>query len=381
MSIERVPFLIAGHVEETERMVALSSAWFWNSHDAKNGDRQKKIHSPFSHQRLMRVCIEYDDPLVAELIHSSLSKYFNVENTSASEASLQWSSYESISFETILSNPNTLCNTYIFRKALIRKHFLANTITNWLAKHPESILSKSVPKTYLLECDYADYLDEALNECFELREELGRKLFILKPSMTDRGQGIRLFSTYEELQAIFEEFEQDEDESEEGNKNESEDKDNNGVMASQLRHFVVQEYISPLLVDGRKFHIRAYVVAFGTIKVYVWSEMLALFASKPYSSAREMDRHLTNTCLQEGSDNVFEFWSLPLTELDGIFKQICEITGEVFIAAAAGQQMHFQVFTRNIKLMRHYQTCLKYLAWISLLMRNFKCTFSKLIQY
>jgi tubulin---tyrosine ligase len=286
----------------------------------------------------MRVCVEYDDLLVAELIHASLSNYFNIENTSPSEASLQWSSYESMSFETILSNPQTLCNSYIFRKALIRKHFLANTVTNWLAKHPDSILRKSVPKTYLLECDYADYLDEALNECFELREELGRKLFILKPSMTDRGQGIRLFSTYDELQAIFEEFEDDEEE------DDIEDKDNeNGVIASQLRHFVVQEYISPLLVNGKKFHIRAYVVAFGAMKVYVWSEMLALFASKPYSSAREMDRHLTNTCLQEGSDNVFEFWSLPLPELDGVFKQICEITGEVFMAAAAGQQMHFQV--------------------------------------
>ena len=184
----------------------------------------------------MRVCIEYDDPLVAKLIHSSLSRYFNIENTSAAEASLQWSSYESISFETILSNHQTLCNSYIFRKALIRKHFLANTIQNWLAKHPQSILNKSVPKTYLLECDYADYLDEALNECFELREELGRKLFILKPSMTDRGQGIRLFSTYEELQAIFEEFEGNDDDVDDENQNEdNDDTRGNGKSTSTFR--------------------------------------------------------------------------------------------------------------------------------------------------
>ena len=96
--------MMAGHVEETEGMVALSSAWFWNSHrnliDCQRKKKSKKIITfEFS---LMRVCIEYDDPVVAELIHSSLSRYFSIEITSASEAALQWSSYKSISFETIL---------------------------------------------------------------------------------------------------------------------------------------------------------------------------------------------------------------------------------------------------------------------------------------
>jgi tubulin---tyrosine ligase len=225
-----------------------------------------------------------------------------------------------------------------------------------------------MPKTYLLECDYADYLDEALNESYELREALDKngeetmegedkRFFILKPSMTDRGQGIRLFSTYEELQEIFEEF----DTAEDSDSDDELENGDTGVIASQVRHFVVQEYISrPLLLDtlnaGKKFHIRAYVVACGAIKVWVWSEMLALFASKTYLSPsiakEEMDRHLTNTCLQDGSvkgDNVLRFWSLPLseTELNGIFGQVCQITGEIFLAAAAGQQMHFQVRLRE----------------------------------
>src|SRR5271156_1038955 len=187
----------------------------------------------------LRVCIDYDDPLVAELIQNALSQYISdLEPTSSSEAELQWSSYESISFEKILADPKCLCNSYIFRKALIRKHFLANTVQNWLSKHPPSVLATSVPKTYLLECDYADYLDEALNEAFELRDalEAGEQWFIWKPSMTDRGQGIRLFSTREELEEIFEEFEEGEDEEVD-------------VVASQVRHFVVQEYIEPLLLD------------------------------------------------------------------------------------------------------------------------------------
>ena len=331
----------------------------------------------------MNVCVDYDDPLVAELIRNAFDQLIpDIKYTSAAAASLQWSSYESISFETVLANPQTLCNSYIFRKALIRKHFLATTVQTWLAKHPESILWKSVPKTYLLECDYADYLDEALNESYELRDALdGGRSFILKPSMTDRGQGIRLFSTREELEQIFEEFDVD-----------SEDEDETGVMASQLRHFVVQEYISrPLLLEsvrpGRKFHIRAYVVAFGTIKVWVWSEMLALFAGKVYeSSTSEMGAHLTNTCLQDGpdkDDNVLRFWSLPLSEkvLQRIFTQICHVTEEIFMAAAAGQQMHFQVPPAIPWLTRLCRMPLRSLEWTFLSMRILTFTFSKSTRY
>ncbi len=39
---------------------------------------------------------------------------------------------------------------------------------------------------------------------------------------------------------------------------------------------------SPLLIDGRKFHIRAYVLCVGSLSVYVYSEALALFAGKEY---------------------------------------------------------------------------------------------------
>ena len=321
----------------------------------------------------LAVCIDYDDPLIQSLILSSLHTYIpHLNPVPASLASLQWSTYESLSFEHILSNPSTtLCNSYIFRKALIRKHFLSNTIQQWLSKHPENILAQIVPITYLLECDYAEYLDEALNESFELRDELekneeregeGKKWFILKPSMADRGQGIRLFSSLEQLEEIFEEFEQLDDDDEEEDEGE-EEKCDTGVIANQLRHFVVQEYVpNPLLLStirpGRKFHLRAYVVAFGAIKVFVWSEILSLFAAQPYSPPSEsadMDGHLTNTCLQAEDDknnNVLRFWDLPLCkdELTGIFRKVCLVTGEVFMAAAQGQQMHFQVVSLEIRL-------------------------------
>jgi tubulin---tyrosine ligase len=302
-------------------------------------------------EQALTACVDYDDPVVAQLITASLDTFIPqiVQTTPSKAPQLQWSSYERLDFDSILKSPHTtLCNSYIFRKALIRKHFLANTVQNWLSKHPETILRTHTPKTYLLECDYADYLDEALNEAFELRAALdesehNKKWFILKPSMTDRGQGIRLFSTREQLEQIFEAFEDDDDD------------DQVDVVASQVRHFVVQEYIKePLLLESRKkFHIRVYVVALGGIKVWVWSEMLALFASQEYSAPEledDLQKHLTNTCLQDGTnkeDSVKRFWDLSLSEdeLQGIFKQICDVVGQIFLAAASGQQMHFQVST------------------------------------
>jgi len=77
--------------------------------------------------------------------------------------------------------------------------------------------------------------------------------------MADRGNGIRLFSTLEELRDIFEEFEDDsDDDEEEEDQDEQEENPVNGsgndygqtkstsVMMSQLRHFVIQ--VSPMSV-------------------------------------------------------------------------------------------------------------------------------------
>ncbi|KAK1223811.1 putative tubulin--tyrosine ligase pby1 [Marasmius sp. AFHP31] len=142
--------------------------------------------------------------------------------------------------------------------------------------------------------------------------------------MADRGNGIRLFSDRESLESIFEEFEGgDSDEDEEEQESGGEGPNGTAVVTSQLRHFVIQEYLAdPLLFDplevplndtgkpsfhelqGHKFHLRAYCVASGALTLYLYDRVLALFSSKPY---RPPDRqegdidlacHLTNTSLQ-----------------------------------------------------------------------------------
>lgn len=223
---------------------------------------------------------------------------------------------------------------------LIRKNHLSHTISLYLAKNPTSILSSTIPKSSLFSLSFPDELDELLlDDLYELNEsflkneekEAGeRKWFILKPALADRGNGIRLFSSREELEGIFEEFQEDSDDEEE----EEEEGKNTTVNASQMREWVVQvrpssltrhsltlrpqEYLSkPLLLDPlpsrnevpTKFHLRVYVVAVGALKVYVHHPFLALFAPTAYefppttteSGSINIAPHLTNTCLQSPS--------------------------------------------------------------------------------
>lgn len=272
-----------------------------------------------------------------------------------------------------------MANSYIIRKALIRKNFLHNTVTTWWSKHPnDTSLKGHVPLTVGFEVDYAEFLDEALVECWELHESWKkdeREWWILKPGMSDQGEGVRLFSTEEELKCIFEEWD--------GSDSDDDDKDMEtppaingsnvigaGTMTSQLRHFIAQRYIHPPLLlsshGKRKFHIRSYVLAVGALITYVYEDMLALFAPLPYTAPgvsssdtcpgaldNSIDPriHLTNTCLQDGSreGSVVRFWdlaedaaNLPDHWKNDVFEHICRATGTLFEAAAREQVIHFQ---------------------------------------
>jgi hypothetical protein len=343
--------------------------------------------------------VDYEDPYVQPLIIQAFEKllpsnsYVFIESTKDGLRKdcplLQFCAYEAIRFERALENQNSLINAYIIRKALIRKHYLSNTIHTWTTKHPGSVLKQHFKQAVEFEVDYAEFLDDALLEAYELRESFEenqvlepneREWWILKPSMTDRGQGIRLFSTEEELTAIFEEWDppdtDGEDEADENilhgedglSKMQNVDGRVNDITTSQLRDFIAQSYIHPPLLlpsfGNRKFHIRTYVLSVGALKVYVYRPMLALFAAQPYAPPWEqsdLKAHLTNTCLQDTGNRegaVHSFWDLDGTVpvinsedwKNDVFKQICSVTGELFLAAAKNNAVHFQPLPNAFEL-------------------------------
>ncbi|KEP52228.1 tubulin-tyrosine ligase [Rhizoctonia solani 123E] len=310
---------------------------------------------------------------------------------------LQWTTYDSLVHALTLEYLDTvLTSSYNIRKALIRKHFLHQTITSYLTKTPNSVLRKAVPQTWLIDISFADELDDAwADELWDLSIELEKndKWFILKPGMADRGQGIRMFNTRESLYSIFESFEDNSsDEESVGSGVDAQGNSKTAVMTSQLRHFVIQEYLgNPLLVDpaqtmtptpskdmlrGRKFHMRVYCVASGALKLFMSPNILALFAGSAYTppssqseddpSDMDLSPHLTNTALQ---DNVHESSIRLLTELVGcdilsapgpgttfrledvqdLENQVSNILAETFKAALASA-VHFQVLPNAFEL-------------------------------
>ncbi|EDO14990.1 hypothetical protein Kpol_376p3 [Vanderwaltozyma polyspora DSM 70294] len=268
--------------------------------------------------------------------------------------------YEQLDLERLLEDPKTYsANSYIYRKALIRKHYLSETIHTYRVKHPESILSKAYLESFTLDLDYAEFLDDSLDENWELRQELEKenRWWIVKPSMSDKGQGIRVFKTIDDLQSIFDSFDEDDTDDEDV------EVDDNKIIISQLRHFIVQQYLSdPLLLpsmNNKKFHIRCYITCKGDLEVFVYDRMLALFAPNEYHRPNEIDFdptdikniacHLTNTCLQSDSQqkeiSVMEFSKLediPDENKSKIINQIHEIAREVFLAAVSVNKINFQ---------------------------------------
>lgn len=151
---------------------------------------------------------------------------------------VQWATYDVIDHSLAASKSAlVLSSSYIIRKALIRKHFLARCIQSHLVKRSDSPLVKGIPPTWDIDISYADELDEMWSdELYQLGialDEVSEKWYILKPGMADRGMGIRLFNSKDSLYRIFQEFEGDSDDEEVGDTGTS-------VMTSQLRHFVIQ---------------------------------------------------------------------------------------------------------------------------------------------
>lgn len=281
----------------------------------------------------------------------------NAEDCPA-DVKLQWLEYELINWQHLAKHDtDSLANAYCIRKGLIRKSQFAYNMAKYLSKNPDSVLKKAIPETWQFELDHVDYFDEAMNEVFEverdLQEEGGNHMFIIKPSMANKAAGIKVFNNLDSLRAIFEEEESDSDA-------DSEDYDEDAEDLSQVREWVIQRYVqNPLLVNKRKFHIRAYVMAKSNIQVYLYHDMLALFALKEYDTTNLDDNliHLTNTCIQTEEEEYDEqasvklFWELPLEEKDKnhIFDQMKKILADVYDACTS-EMTTFQAIPNAFEL-------------------------------
>lgn len=374
-------------LEDGDISVTPLRAVFQMSSSVLQTQQELVIDHPHTQEPTYDVVLSIDsNDYIYQPLKNALTKYLSnvailssLNDSSIIDSKIfHFADYEQLNMDRLSTDyHHYFANSYIYRKALIRKHYLANTIHNYVVKHPQSILNKATLDTYTIDLDYAEFLDDSLDENWELRKELEEspstgKWWIVKPSMSDKGQGIRVFQSIDDLQAIFDSFDDEvDDEAPLQAAANGSMIDDNKIVISQLRHFIVQEYLTnPLLLpsmSNKKFHIRCYITCVGDLNVYVYNRMLALFAPVPFVSLTQfngtdnnlvdfnptdltiLQSHLTNTCLQTKNESkqlsVMEFDKLEDIPRDAklnIKRQIYEIAHDLFLAAKTVNPMNFQ---------------------------------------
>ncbi|CAK58845.1 unnamed protein product (macronuclear) [Paramecium tetraurelia] len=154
---------------------------------------------------------------------------------------------------------------------------------------------------------YQQYIHPKMHYSFYDEED--NYIWILKPNEFNRGRGIQFFRTIEELKQILKDF----------TKGTSEYQFSQGQIKSSS--FVIQKYIQrPLLLDGRKFDIRIWVLVTYSFEIYVFNQGYARLSSEMFD-LNQLDAfiHLTNNAVQKHSKNYgfFELGNqISYSELD-----------------------------------------------------------------
>ncbi|XP_076349307.1 tubulin monoglutamylase TTLL4-like isoform X2 [Tachypleus tridentatus] len=148
-----------------------------------------------------------------------------------------------------------------------RKDRLWQNFRRMQAHHGESVFN-FIPETFILPLDSRNLR--------QIWEQEGKRRWILKPPASARGTGISVVSKWSQI--------------------------------PKKQPLIVQRYISePYLINGTKFDLRIYVLvtSFDPLRIYIFSDGLARFASVKYSSAMrslgDKFMHLTNYSINKKS--------------------------------------------------------------------------------
>lgn len=197
---------------------------------------------------------------------------------------VQIKDFENIVWESVMSG-SCGASSYLVRKGLSRKAQLSLQLKRYCSKNTNSVLKKAVPYTLVLETwnafeemkldfgrgTYASFEDHSITQA-PLRQRLDwclvdarmtvvederykDAMWILKPSVTNKGMDIIVAKNWEHILSALED-------------------------ADHIREWVLQQYIErPLLVGGHKFHLRVYVLCVGALRVFVYDRILMLIAA------------------------------------------------------------------------------------------------------
>lgn len=135
-----------------------------------------------------------------------------------------------------------------------------------------------IPDTYILPDEFADFYSHF--HSLKNKTDNEHNMWIIKPSASSQGKGIYIIDDISE--------------------------------APIKENCVISRYINnPLLINGVKFDVRLYVcvTSYDPLRVYVYKEGLARFASEPYTyQANKSNKfcHLTNYSINKKNEKYMQ---------------------------------------------------------------------------
>ncbi|KAL0039776.1 hypothetical protein WJX77_007669 [Trebouxia sp. C0004] len=201
---------------------------------------------------------------------------------------------------TVRLEPHQIINHFPNHYELTRKDLMVKNVKRYVKQQKKDVLLESTPEfipvTYILPQDYSLFVEEF------------RKVpvpWIMKPIAKAQGRGIFLINKLSQVKKWA-------------------SSNVPAAMRQQTENYVVSRYIEdPLLIGGKKFDLRMYVVVlnYKPLQVYMSQLGFARFCNIKYSSeVAEMDNqfvHLTNVAIQKHGDeyNFRHGNKWPLTDL------------------------------------------------------------------
>lgn len=214
-------------------------------------------------------------------------------------------------FDHIHLQPHQRINHFRNHYELTRKDLLAKNIKraqrqaqrDGLHEEAQRFIS-CTPTTFVVPMEYSMFVEE-----FKKQQTNGA-IWIMKPVGKSQGKGIFLFDKLSQIAAWRQAPKWlNERKAEEGNRRRTEEDEEK----KEAEPYVVQRYLSdPLLIGGKKFDLRLYVLvtSYVPMVVYMYRSGFARFSHTRFSmdSATLSNAvvHLTNVAIQKHSDNYDE---------------------------------------------------------------------------
>ncbi|CRG97919.1 tubulin--tyrosine ligase, putative [Plasmodium gallinaceum] len=221
------------------------------------------------------------------------------------EWNLCWSEKDWINevYDTISFKNNQYVNHFRNYYELTRKDLLAKNIKrlkkqNEKIKNEEEIKNLDItPMTFVLPLEYKIFLEEY--------KKKNNRIWIMKPIGKSQGKGIFLFDKISQIK--------------EWNINKNKLNEEKDKEKEKPEQYIVQEYISnPLLIGGKKFDIRLYVLilSYYPLTIYLYRNGFARFSHTYFKNEKnnmnDITMHLTNISIQKNAegydDNVGGKW-------------------------------------------------------------------------